>query len=67
MQQRELAERAGVSEGLISMIVSGARRPSWDVAKKLCKITGTDLQLWMEGNADKKKAAIDRVKGGDKK
>jgi hypothetical protein len=49
------------------MIISGARRPSWDVAKKLCKITGTDLQLWMEGNADKKKAAIDRAKGGDKR
>ena len=63
MHQRELADRAGVSEGLISMIVSGARRPSWDVAKKLCAITGTDLQLWMEGNAAAKKAAIDRVKG----
>ena len=48
MKQVELAKRAGITEGMVSLILSGERRPSWDVAKKLAAATGTDPYLWME-------------------
>ena len=48
MKQVELAKKAGITEGMVSFILSGERRPSWDVAKKLAKATGTDPYLWME-------------------
>jgi transcriptional regulator with XRE-family HTH domain len=48
LKQVELAKRAGITEGMVSFILSGERRPSWDVAKKLAKATGTDPYLWME-------------------
>ena len=48
MKQVELAKRAGITESMVSFILSGERRPSWDVAKKLAEATNTDPYLWME-------------------
>ena len=68
MRQRELAERCLVSEALISLIMSGARRPSWDLAIVLGQETGTNTSFWMEATSDEKKAALKSAgdKGGDK-
>ena len=68
MRQRELAEKCLVSEALISLIMSGARRPSWDLAIVLGEETGTETWFWMEATPKEKKAALKSAenKGGDK-
>lgn len=48
MKQVELAKRVGITEGMVSFILSGERRPSWDIAKLLGAATGTDPSIWME-------------------
>lgn len=53
LTQRKIAEKSGVSEAFVSLILSGERRPSWDVAKKLARATRTGVALWMEGPADR--------------
>ncbi len=58
MKQVELAKRAGITEGMISFILSGERRPSIDVAKKLAEATGTDPLLWMEYNISEMLKAV---------
>ena len=50
LKQVELAKRAGITEGMVSFILSGERRPSIDVAEKLAEATGTDPILWMKYN-----------------
>ena len=58
MKQVELAKKAGITEGMMSFILNGERRPSWDIAKKLAEATGTDPYLWMENNTDELKKAV---------
>jgi transcriptional regulator with XRE-family HTH domain len=58
MRQRELAERCAVSESLISLILSGARRPSWDLAVVLGVETRTATTFWMESTPEEKKAVL---------
>jgi plasmid maintenance system antidote protein VapI len=48
LKQVELAKICNIHESMVSLILKGERRPSWDVAKKLAKATGTDPYLWME-------------------
>ena len=73
MQQRELAKKCLVSEAQISMILSGARRPSWDLAILLGRATGTETQFWMDATPKQKRAALEYAeyyaenKGGDKR
>jgi len=68
MRQRELAERCKCSESLISLILSGARRPSWDLALILGIETRTATSFWMESTPAEKKAALAAAGsgGGDK-
>ena len=63
MKQNELATLSGMSEATISKILSGKRRPSWNVAKKLAQATGTNETLWMEGTPEEKAAALKNSKG----
>lgn len=58
MTQEEIGKLAGCSQGYISQLLKGERRPSWDVAKILAEITKTDITLWMEGPENVKRAAI---------
>jgi transcriptional regulator with XRE-family HTH domain len=58
LKQVELAKKAGITEGMMSFILNGERRPSWDVAKKLAAATGTDPHLWMESETEAKIKAI---------
>lgn len=49
MTQAAVAREAGISEGFLSQILSGVRRPRWEKAKKLAKATETTPDLWLEG------------------
>jgi len=68
MRQRELAFKCSVSESQISLIMSGERRPSWDLAILLGQETGTETWFWMESTPEEKKAALKSAgkKGGGK-
>lgn len=59
MKQIELANKLNISRGMVSLIMSGQRRPSWDLAKKLAEATGTDPYLWMENKPDELKKALE--------
>jgi len=51
--QYKLANLIGKSEALVSLILSGKRRPSWQTAKKLAKATNTKPELWLDGEPEK--------------
>jgi DNA-binding XRE family transcriptional regulator len=52
MTQTELANKVEVSPQFIHFILSGKRRPSWHVAKRIAKVLGTDPDIWMEKSPD---------------
>ncbi len=58
MTQEKLAQKADISPAMLSLMLSGRRRPSWPVAKRLAKITGTTERVWMEGTPRQIKLAI---------
>lgn len=58
MKQKEIAQKANLTDAFISMVFSGTRRPSWTTAKKLAEVTGTTPALWMEGSPDQIRQAI---------
>ncbi|MDR1397678.1 MAG: helix-turn-helix domain-containing protein [Desulfarculales bacterium] len=58
MNQTELAKRINITQQYISRIMNGTRRPSWEKAKLLAKITGTNPELWLEGGANDRKLAF---------
>ena len=64
MKQNELANITETSESMISLILTGARRPSWDLAKKFAEITDTGPELWMDGSAEQKRAALKKAGNG---
>ena len=56
--QVEIAKRAGVAQPTIANIMSGRRRPSWKLAKKLAEATGTSPELWLDGTPDQIRCAV---------
>ena len=58
MNQDEAAKKAGITQGFLSLLLSGKRRMPWDVAKALADLTKTDVALWMEGDETKKRDAL---------
>ena len=58
MNQTEIAKKAGITQGFISLILTGQRRPDWDLAKALAKLTKTDVAVWMEGDEQPKRDAL---------
>ena len=58
MTQDEAAKKAGITQGFISLILTGQRRPDWDVAKTLAELTKTEVALWMEGDETEKRDAL---------
>jgi len=50
MTQNEAAKKAGITQGFLSLIVTGQRRPAWSLAKALAELTKTDVAVWMEGD-----------------
>lgn len=47
--QKEIAEKAKVSNGWLSTAIQAKKRPSWPVAKRLAEATNTSPVLWLEG------------------
>lgn len=47
LRKKDVAEMAGISEGWLSLILSGAK-PSWETSKTLARITKSDPVRWME-------------------
>lgn len=56
--QKDIAAEADVSPGFFSLILTGNRRPSWKVAKRLAQVTGTNPELWLEGEPEAIRKAI---------
>lgn len=50
--QKEVAERAGISESFYSLIENGNRRPSVEVAKRLGDALGFDWTLFFTETSD---------------
>ena len=51
MNQADIAQKINVSQQYISLILSGKRRPSWDLAKALAEIfPETDPSFWMDAD-----------------
>ena len=48
----------GISEGFMSLILNGSRRPSWPMAKALANATDTKPELWLDGEPAQIKEAI---------
>lgn len=46
--QIKLAEKTGLSEGFISLMLRGERRPGWNTAKRLAEITDSKPEIWMD-------------------
>ena len=47
MTQQEIAEKAGISQQMVSYIINGDRIPSIEVAVKLEKATGFARESWL--------------------
>lgn len=58
MNQTEIADKVKITQGYLSLIITGKRRPDWTIAKDLAKLTKTDVALWMEGDETAKREAL---------
>ena len=56
MKQKDLARAAGISEGHLSMVLSGKRKPSAEVMRRLAEVTGTPVSWWADGDMRKIRA-----------
>lgn len=50
MTQTELAEKIGISESTLSMILNGKRGIGWEVAKRLGSISKRKADWWMDAD-----------------
>lgn len=58
MNQIEAAQKAGITQGFLSLILNGKRQMPWRIAKKLAEITGTEPAFWFEATEDAKREAL---------
>lgn len=63
LTQKQLAAKVGVTQQMISRILTGVANPSWELAKRLGAATGTNPVLWLEGTAEQKRKALSLVSG----
>ena len=61
MKQTEIAKAAKTTQPAISNILSGRRRPSWKLAKRLAKATCTKPVIWLEGSPDEIRKAMEKA------
>lgn len=59
--QKQIARKAKITSQFINQILSGRRRPSWSVAKRLAVTTNTEPELWLDGKPEDIKAALDEM------
>jgi transcriptional regulator with XRE-family HTH domain len=60
--QHKISQMTRLSEGFISQIVQGKRRPSWKNAKKLAAATHTRPILWLDGTPAEIRASLAQLK-----
>jgi transcriptional regulator with XRE-family HTH domain len=46
------AKELGISQGFLSNILAGRRRPHYQTAKELARRSGTSIELWMDGSPE---------------
>ena len=56
------AKELGISQGFLSNILAGRRRPHYRRAKELARRSGTTIELWMEGTPEQIRAAVHAMK-----
>lgn len=56
--QTYLAKQLKVSPAYINYLVNTIKRPNWNRAKQLARITKTTPELWLDGSSEKIKAAL---------
>ena len=56
--QKKLAEKTGIGNSMISMILSGDRRPEWENAKVIAEVTGSPVDIWMDQDLEKMKEVL---------
>lgn len=61
MKQKDLAFKIKTSESYISQLLSGHRRPSWPIAKRLAHATNTTPYLWLEGSPNEIKEVLEKA------
>lgn len=58
INQIQIARDSGVSQPMLSQILSGQRRAAWGTAKKLALATGVPEIVWLEGTIEEIREAI---------
>ena len=56
--QKNLADEIGKSEGFISLLLKGDKRPNWDTAKSISEVTGSPVDIWMDQDLKKMREAL---------
>ena len=57
LTQYDLADSLGVSQGQVSSIVTGRRKPSLDLAIKIERLAGIPASAWVDLDAEEPKVA----------
>jgi transcriptional regulator with XRE-family HTH domain len=52
------AKQLGISQGFLSNILAGRRRPHYQKAKDLARRSGTTVELWLDGSPDEIRNAL---------
>ena len=56
--QKKLAAKVGISDQMVSYIMSGDRRANWDTAQVISEVTGSPVDIWMNQDLDKMREAL---------
>ena len=58
ISRTEIIKRCEIHQSTLSNILTGRRRPSWSIAKRLAAATDTEPVLWLEGSPNEIKKAL---------
>lgn len=56
--QKKFAEKVGMTDSHLSMILSGDRRVNWEQAKMISEVTGSDVDIWMDQDLKKMREVL---------
>jgi len=56
--QREISKELGIKEQLYSMIKSGERNVTYELAKRLNKLTRIEISFWMDADIEELNEAL---------
>lgn len=67
MTQNEIARQLGKTQQYVSLILTGRRRPSWGLAKRLSESFGHSPAWWMEADPNKIRRVLMRGSSQERK